>query len=244
MGSFLFGFMIFFHIIVIKDNMEEILMHKVIIHDYKKGGKRKYTIDGITYDSRNAMMEKFNLCESTINRFKRELNLSMEDAVSYAIDYRQAQDKKLYEAREKNRQIQEEQARKRSLKAEKNQFVFRGNVYSSFIICCRHYEKKFNIWINDSSIKTRAKANGVSLQEQFEKTIKRLLRKRFRDMHRENKRYGILLVNTKEKADRYAKLLGEDRIICRCITAYSNEDWKQRGSHLHEIVYRYNNNCK
>jgi len=220
------------------------MMHEVIIHDYQKGGKRKYTVDGITYDSKNAMMENFNICESTIYRFKREFNLSPEDAVSYAIDYRQSQDKKMFEVRKKNRQIQEEQERKRKLKAERNKFVFRGNTYKSFNACCSHYHKKFDIWINNSSVKIRAKANGVSLQEQFEKTIKRLLRKRFRDVHRENKRYGILLVNTKEKADRYAKLLGEDRIICRCITAYSYDDWKKRGSHLHEIVYRYNGNGK
>lgn len=211
-------------------NIESRNRHQVILGDYKKGGKRKITVDGVVYDSRVDMIVAFGLSESTIYKFKSEYGLTQEEAISEAIDYRIQQDAKLEAIREKQELARKLEEEKRQRKAKEREFVFRGNTYESFTKCCWHYHIKFDIWINHDSIKQTAKRNNEPLQDALERSIKRNLKKKYHNKIKHSQ-YGRVYFNTEEKADECALFLG-DRVISQW------KDWKKHGSHIYYILYK------
>lgn len=202
------------------------MRHNVALHEYAKGGKRKITVDGVTYNSRTDMLNAYDLTESTINRFKRKYSLSQEDAISKAIDYRAGQIQKYIEINE--RKEKEYQIRKE--KAEAKKFTFRDKTYRDFSHCCSHYQEKYDIPVCSTKIRKNAKRYSISLQEELDKEIKIQLRKKIRRNIQYDKR-GHIQVNTKEKADAIIKCLG-DRIINYYTIEYRN-------SHATAHIIRY-----
>lgn len=199
--------------------------HNVVIHSYKTGGKRQIEVDGVLYESRNAMMAAYKLCESDIYQFKK--TYSYEEAISLAIEYRKGQEKKKADARKRH----EEEKAKHITRQKKMGFTYYGRTFKTFSDCVHYCEDRFlkdieqengiqqeysyYRWckLNVDSIKASAKRNNRSLKEQLTFTIKRkfLNERKIRSI---NPKYAFCYFNTKEKAMKYCSTYKVNDSVC------------------------------
>lgn len=199
------------------------MQHNIIVHPLVKGGKRKIEVDGVLFESRNEMMNFYNLCENDIYQFKK--NYGYEEAISMAIEYRKKQDIKNKKRHENSWKNFEEYVQKSNAKKEKAKFTYWGKTFRDFKECVQYCEKYFFddeyfsyrvSWerysvLNADAIKTQAKKKNIPLQKQLNYTLKRkiLNGKKARTY---DKKYAYCYFNTEEKAIKYLSYKVNDSV--------------------------------
>lgn len=150
--------------------------HMVIIGEYIKGKsfRRPVTVDGVEYPSMTNMYGTLGIHESTVAKARKELHLSYEDAIIYALEKKEKNDKMCKEAA---RKWQEEMLRREARKKE-IEFIYNDVRYPNYQTAVKQLSKQYQIDLNATSIKQTAKRNHISVQEAIEKTIERKIRQK------------------------------------------------------------------
>ena len=177
-------------------------MHIVEIErNIPKGYPKKVNIDGFLFPSIASVCKEYGISSSSVNSLKSS-GMSLEEAISYAIDHVDELNDKRQERAARAEICRARRALERAEYKEKQRralFAFNGKTYENFRRAVEDLSWENDILMNYASIKSSAKKCGRTLEEQLQLTLDRHIARKNKEDAECRKKYGLF----------HGKMMGE-----------------------------------